>query len=114
MEDVERLRLLGKYKTPRFRYGRKVFCEVRGEVTICGLSDAPIPWPIGKRGRSRNSLVVYKDLEKAIRRESNQTVAYWWGITPQTVTKWRKALGGHCYGGDEPVAQRVHARAVGR
>jgi hypothetical protein len=71
MEDTERFRLLGKYKTPRFRYGRKVLCEVRGEVTICGLSDAPIPWPIGKRGRSRNSLIVFKDLSKAIRRESN-------------------------------------------
>jgi hypothetical protein len=65
---------------------------VRGEVTLCGLSDAPIPWPIGKRGRSRNSLVVFKDLEKAIRRESNQAIAYWWGVTPQTVSKWRKAL----------------------
>jgi hypothetical protein len=92
MDDTERLRLLGKYKTPRFRYGRKVFCEVRGEVTICGLSGAPIPWPIGKRGRSRNSLIVFKDLVKAIRRESNQAVAYWWGVTPQTVSKWRKAL----------------------
>jgi hypothetical protein len=93
MEDAERYQLLGTYKTPRFRYGRKVFCEVRGEVTICGLSDAPIPWPIGKRGRSRNSLVVFKDLAKAVRRESNQAVAYWWGVTPQTVSKWRKALG---------------------
>jgi hypothetical protein len=89
MDDTERLRLLGKYRTPRFRYGRKVFCEVRGEVTICGLSDAPIPWPIGKRGRSRNSLIVFKDLES---REPNQAVAYWWGVTPQTVSKWRKAL----------------------
>ena len=48
MDDTERFRLLGKYKTPRFRYGRTVFCEVRGEMTICGLSDAPIPWPISK------------------------------------------------------------------
>ncbi|HEY7158207.1 MAG TPA: hypothetical protein VH575_29915 [Gemmataceae bacterium] len=61
-------------------------------MTLCGLSDAPIPWPIGKRGRSRNSLIVFKDLEKAIRRESNQAVAFWWGVTPQTVSKGRKAL----------------------
>src|SRR5262249_34295628 len=71
-----------------------------------------IPWPIGKRGRSRNSLIVFKDshrlqglssssrtlivfkdLAKAFRRESNQAVARWWGVTPQTVSKWRKALG---------------------
>jgi hypothetical protein len=43
MEDAERFRLLGKYRTPRFRYGRKVLCEVRGEVTIVGMTEAPIP-----------------------------------------------------------------------
>jgi hypothetical protein len=90
MEDAERFRLLGTYQTPRFRYGRKVFCEVRCEVTICGLSDAPIPWPIGKRGRSRNSLIVFKDLEKAIRRESNQAVAHWWGIRLSSTKGWRR------------------------
>jgi hypothetical protein len=93
MNDAERFRLLGKYRTPRFRYGRKVLCEVRGEVTICGLSTAPIPWPLCTRGRGRRSLVVFKDLHKAILRESNQAICHWWGITPQTVTKWRKALG---------------------
>src|SRR6516165_4814506 len=92
MNDSERFRLLGKYRTPRFRYGRKVLCAVRGEVTIVGMTDAPIPWPIGKRGRGR-SLVVFKDLAKALRRESNQAICQWWGITPQTVSKWRKALG---------------------
>jgi hypothetical protein len=93
MDDAERFRLLGTYKTPRFRYGRKVICEVRGEVVITGMTDSRIPWPIGKRGRGRHSLVVYKDLAKAIRRESNQAICHWWGITPQTVSKWQKALG---------------------
>jgi hypothetical protein len=37
--------------------------------------------------------VVYGPLAEAIRRESNQAVCHWWGVTPQTVTKWRKALG---------------------
>jgi hypothetical protein len=32
MEDAERFRLLGKYRTPRFRYGGTVFCEVRGSA----------------------------------------------------------------------------------
>jgi hypothetical protein len=79
MDDAERFRLLGKYQTPRFRYGRKVLCEVRGELTITGLSDAPIPWPLGKSGRGRHSLVVYKGLAKAIRRESNQAICCWGG-----------------------------------
>jgi hypothetical protein len=62
MDDAERFRLLGKYRTPRFRIGRKVVCEVRGQVVITGMTDAPIPWPIAKGGRGRHSLVVYKDL----------------------------------------------------
>jgi hypothetical protein len=44
--------------------------------------------------------VVYRDLERAVRTESNQAVCHWWGITDQTVTKWKKALGvdGHTAG----------------
>jgi hypothetical protein len=93
MDDAERFRLLGRYRTPRFRYGRRVLCEVRGEVVITGMTDAPIPWPLGKRGRGRHSLVVYKGLAKAVRRESNQAVSHWWGVDPQTVSKWRRQLG---------------------
>jgi hypothetical protein len=84
MKDADRFRLLGYYRTPRFRYGRKVLCEVRGEVTICGLSNAPIPWPLCTRGRGRRSLVVFRGLARAILRESNQAICHWWGITPQT------------------------------
>jgi hypothetical protein len=93
MEDAERFRLLGTYRTPRFRYGRQVLCAVRGEVTIVGLTEAPIPWPVGKGGRGRHSLVIYKGLAKAVRLGSNQAVAYWWGVDGQAVSKWRKALG---------------------
>jgi hypothetical protein len=93
MRDYERFKLLfGPYRTPRFRYGNAVFCDVRGEVTICGLSDAPIPWPVGKRGRAK-SLVVYRDLAEAVRRESNLAVAHWWGVSPQTVSLSRRELG---------------------
>ena len=81
MEDAERFRLLGTYRTPRFRYGRKVLCAVRGEVTIVGLTDAPIPWPVGKRGRGR-SLMAFKDLAKALRRESEQAICHSWGGSP--------------------------------
>ena len=28
-----------------------------------------------------------------MRRESNQAICHWWGITPQAVSKWRKSLG---------------------
>jgi hypothetical protein len=61
-------------------------------MVITGMTDAPILWPIGRRGGGRRSLIVFKDLARAIRRESNQAIAYWWGIDPQAVMKWRKAL----------------------
>jgi hypothetical protein len=92
MKDRDRFRLLGSYRTPRIRYGRTVRCAVRGEVEVVGLHEAPVPWPIGKRGRAK-SLVVFKDLARAVRRESEAAVAHHWGVDKQTVGKWRKALG---------------------
>ena len=92
MNDPDRFCLLGTYRTPRFRYGRQVFCELRGWVTIVGLREAPIPWPVGKRGRA-TTLILYGDLVRAVRRESAVAVAHAWGVTAQTVTKWRRALG---------------------
>jgi len=86
--------LLGAYRTPRFQYGASVMCEVRGEVIITGLTNARIPWPIAKRPGSRGrSLAVFGDLTDAVRRESVSAICYWWGITAQTVTKWRREMG---------------------
>lgn len=86
--------LLGTYSTPKFKYGDAVMCEVRGEVIITGLTDATIPWPVGKKpgGRAR-TFVVYEGLAEAIRREAATAICAAWGVTPQTVTKWRKAMG---------------------
>jgi hypothetical protein len=92
MEDADRFRLLGKYRTPRFRIGQRVRCHVRGEMVITGMTDAPIPWPVRKQGRGRNSLIVYKDLAKAVRRESNQAICHWWGIYRCVVCRWRWIL----------------------
>jgi hypothetical protein len=91
----DRLRLLfGPYRTPRFRYGQRVFCEARGWVKIIGLSDGPIPWPYGQRpGVKAKALILYADLARAVRREAAQAVAVWWGVGMYTVWKWRKALG---------------------
>jgi hypothetical protein len=128
MTDADRFRLLfGPYRTPRFRYGGALRCELRGELIVCGLTDAPVPWPLGRlpgRNKRARSLVVSGDLAEAVRRESNQAVAHRWGITPQTVTKWRKALGvGHVNEGThrlrsaytaEPWAQESLAKAQGK
>lgn len=97
MNDDVRFRLhFGPYQTPKFLLGDIVFDAVRGWVRIVGLSDARIAWPVGvtlDRVRNQRALVVFRDLELAIRQESNQAVANWWGITPQTITKWRKGIG---------------------
>jgi hypothetical protein len=93
MTEKERSALLyGPYTTPAFRWYSVVRCEFRGDVTIVALTDARIPWPVGKTTRAK-SLVIYGDLAKALRVESNQAICYWWGVTAQTVSKWRKALG---------------------
>lgn len=93
MQDADRYRLLGDYETPLFEYGQVVFCERFGEVEIVGLTDAKIPWPIGRRPGARpRTIVLLADLVEAVRRESNQAVAHWWGVSTQTVTVWRKVL----------------------
>jgi hypothetical protein len=43
MDDAARFRLLGVYRTPRFRIGQRVRCLVRGEVLITGMTEALIP-----------------------------------------------------------------------
>src|SRR3569623_891179 len=92
MHDLVRFSLhYGPYRTPRFRYGAKVEDARKGEVIFVGLSDAPIPWPIGLKYASR-SPVLYGALIRAVKRESNQAVARAWGVSGQTVTAWRKAL----------------------
>jgi len=86
--------LLGTYATPAFNYGDVVTCELHGEVTLVGLREAPIPWPVGKKkGRRVRSLVLYADLAEAVKRESAATVMHWWGVRHHTVWKWRQALG---------------------
>src|SRR5947209_7099707 len=95
MDDADRFRLLDRYRTPRCRVGQTVRCEVRGEVVVRGVSDAPLPWPLARpRGRGGPArLVVYQGLARAVRRESAQAVAHWWGVERETVWAWRKALG---------------------
>jgi hypothetical protein len=84
--------LFGPYRTPRFKFGAIVEDEIRGKVRIFGVSDAPIPWPLAIY-RPQRSVVVYGALARAIRQESVQAVAYWWGISVEKVRLVRRALG---------------------
>jgi hypothetical protein len=92
VNHANRFRLLGKYRTPRYRIGQKVRCQVRGLVVIVALSDAPLPWPLCKR-RNRLVPVVYQGLARALRLESVQAIVHHWGVGQGSVTRWRKALG---------------------
>jgi hypothetical protein len=92
MTDHDRLKLLGSYRPPRCRLGSKLFCEIRGWVEVTRVSDGPISWPMTTKRGGKPSLILCGDLARAVRRESNQAVAFHWGVTPQTVTIWRKAL----------------------
>jgi hypothetical protein len=93
MDDIGRFKLLGKYRTPRFKYGDIVTCALFGDVKIVGLTDARIPWPKGSpRKFVRNVMVLYGDLAEAVKRESAQAIRYWFGVGEGTVTKWRHAL----------------------
>jgi len=78
--DPHRLRF-GHNRRPRFRLGQIHFCAVRGECEVVGLSDAPIPWPIGNVGRAR-SLIIFGALERAVRQEANVAVCHQWGGHP--------------------------------
>jgi hypothetical protein len=88
----EHRRLIGTYETPLFEYGDVVICSIRGEVELVGITSAPIPWPVGKKGRHK-AIVVYGGLEEAIRRESASATAHHFGVGTYTIWKWRTALG---------------------
>jgi hypothetical protein len=92
MPNRDRFKLhFGPYRTPRFKFGGVVKDEIRGEVKIIGVSDARIPWPLAHYWAQR-SIVVYGSLVRAVRRESVQAVAYWWGISVEKVRLVRRAL----------------------
>jgi len=98
-------KLLGTYRTPTFRYGQRVEDERRGEVRIVGLSAGRIPWPIGQTKRTK-SLVLYRDLARAVRRESVVAIRHWWGVGANAVRRWRKALAVP-YNNEGTTARRV-------
>jgi hypothetical protein len=78
----------GPYLTPPVIKGCRVVCGVRGVVRLVGLSEAPLPWPVGEKDGER-SLVVYKGLASALRWESADAIAAAWGVPVATVKGWQ-------------------------
>lgn len=85
--------LYGPYSPPAgVKRGSWLTCEYRGLVQVGGWSGGPIPWP-KKMKSGRPSLILYGDLVSAVKKESEIAVAYWWGVSVNTVWQWRKLLG---------------------
>ena len=82
----------GPYFSPPVRIGQTVECARFGSVRIIGWSDGPLPWPQCRRS-SNPSMILFADLERAVKCESVQAVALAWGTWGPTVSAWRKALG---------------------
>ena len=81
------------YFPPHVKKGDLIECARLGEVRVIGWSDGPLPWPKGARGRGGPpSLILFADLEKAVRVESQVAVALAWGVSRITVHHWRAAL----------------------
>src|SRR5947207_15226308 len=87
--------LFGPYKAPALSTGDRAVCLLRREVVVVGYSTGRIRWPLcrvpGKH--SQWSLLVDAELARAIRQESAGAVVNWWGVSADTVTRWRRTLG---------------------
>ena len=107
---VENYELLSEYQTPTFQIGDVVECAMRGAVKIVGVTAGLISWPTAKRNAGRKNatpaIVLYDCLVDAVQNESNRAICHWWGVTGQTVSQWRKALG---IGRSNPGTSRLHA-----
>ena len=96
MLDVPRYKLLfGPYRPRRCKLGDGLVCAIRGRVRVAGFITAPIPWPLARRpgGDGRAFLIMCGGLARAVRRESAAAVIHWWGVSPSTLARWRRALG---------------------
>jgi hypothetical protein len=93
MLTSERVKLLyGPYHPPRFRLGGFLRCTVRGKVTVRRISAGRIAWPQTLL-YNRPAFIICGDLVRALRRESPLAICHWWGVSPGTVSRWRRAIG---------------------
>ncbi len=84
----------GPYHMPPCEVGSVLTDRVRGRVIVGGVTTAPIPWPCSAHhhGASIRVPILTGDLIRAGRTESNQAVAYHWGVSRWTVAQWRRDL----------------------
>jgi len=94
--DEERYQLIGgPLLAPNLRRGDVVICFVRDcDCIVTGWTDGRVAWPKGRaRGKGATGPIVTEDLARALAVESGIALCYWLGITSQTITKWKRAIG---------------------
>jgi hypothetical protein len=99
----------GPYRTPRFKVGSVVQDKVRGRVKIIGVSNGRIPWPVAMNWTKRVP-IVYGGLAKALRLETLQAVAYWWGGSAERFRVLRRKLGIPMYTAGMALSRKRHAQ----
>ena len=90
--------LFGPYRPPPRVKPADLLQTPEGRVRVDDLLATPLgPWPGSRRGGKgpggKLLPILHGDLVKAIRRESAQAVAHWWGVSRWTVARWRRRLG---------------------
>ena len=87
----------GPYMPPSVKVGSTVHDEYYGDVTVEGMTEAPIPWPgfHCKRGRHKGLMpILFAGLVRAVAEEDEVAVAHNWGVTRYMVNEWKRALAG--------------------
>lgn len=81
----------GTYGPIPVNVGDRLTDELRGEVVVGGFFDAAIPWPYAT-GPGPRQLVLTGHLARALRSESPEAVAAWWGVTISAAMRMRAKL----------------------
>lgn len=84
--------LFGPYFPPDVQIGDEIKCARQELVRVTRWSDGPIPWPQCRK-HGCHALIIFADLERALRNESSLVVALAWGISRITIWKCRQAMG---------------------
>jgi hypothetical protein len=87
----------GPYIAPEVPDGTVLQDECYGEVTVAGLTKAPIRWPGFQHSLGLHEglmPVLCGGLVRAVLEEQENAVAHYWSVTRYMVDKWKRALAG--------------------
>jgi hypothetical protein len=85
----------GPYRAPVVKTGSTLHDEYQGDVTVAGMTDAPIPWPGHSYSKGRHSgllPILTGDLVRAVCEEEELVVSHYWGVTRHMVNQWKCAI----------------------